>query len=94
METPEKTVLRMPIGRPRMLLSNWVDELELALLLEVLLEPKSDFSRLVRVPVVLLLVSVEATVVSASEARAVWSGVEMQSTAARRSVAERSGLIF
>ena len=79
-----------------MLLLNWLDELVLVpvvLLLEVLLEPKSDFSRLVRVPV-LLPVTAEATVVSASDALAVWSGVAMQSTAARRNVAMRSGLTF
>ena len=34
-----------------MLLLNWLDELVLVLLLELLLEPKSDFSRLVRVVV-------------------------------------------
>ena len=93
LEIAERAVLRIPIGRPRMLLLNWLDELVLVLLLlELLLEPKSDFNRLVRVLVVPLLVSAEATVVSASDALAVWSGVTMQSTAARRSDAMRSGL--
>ena len=71
LETVETTVLRIPIGRPRMLLLTWLEPLVLLLLSELLLEPKSDFSRLVRVLVLLLLVTAEATVVSASAARAV-----------------------
>ena len=72
-----------------MLLLNWLDELVLVLLLELLLEPKSDFSRLVRV--VVLEESV-VEVVSASPAVAVWSGAPIHSAAASRSVARRCDL--
>jgi hypothetical protein len=83
----------MPSGSPRMLLLNWLDELLLVLLVvlvlvELVFLPKSDFSRLVPPFVlVLLLVSADAAVVKASPAQAVWSGVAMQSTAARSSAA-------
>ena len=82
LETPETALLRIPIGRPKMLLLNWLDELELD---EVLLLPlKSDFRMLVRV-----VLDESELVVRPSPAMAIWSGAPSHSTAAKRSVAMR-----
>ena len=73
-----------------MLLLSWLEELELEVVLELLLEPKSDFSRLVRV----LVVEESELVVRASPADAVWSAVPSHRTAVTRRVAmqrERDG---
>ena len=90
--------MRIPNGSPRMLLLNWLEPLVPVvvpvLLLALLFLANRDFSRLVRVLVVPLLESADATVVNASAALAVWSGVAMHTTAARSSAAMREDLAF
>ncbi len=84
LETPETALFKMPIGRPRMLRLTWLDELELVLEL-LLLELKSDFSRLDFV----LVVEESELVVSASPAEAFCSAAPSESTVAMRRIAMR-----
>ena len=87
LETPETTLLKIPIGRPRIPLARLLFVVLLVvLLLELLDEPKSDFRMLVRV------VLEELLVVRASDAPAEGSSAAMHSDAASRSVAMRDDL--
>jgi hypothetical protein len=75
-----------------MLRLNWLDELVVVLLSELLLLPNRDLRRLE--PLLLEVVEV-VEVVSASAAVAVWSGAAMEAAAARSSAAmrERRGVL-
>jgi hypothetical protein len=88
-ETSDVALFRRPIGRPRILLLIWLVELVLVLLLELLLEPKSELRRPLRVVVEELV-----DVVSASPAVAVCSGATMQTKTATSSVATRRHFTF
>jgi hypothetical protein len=89
LETAEVALLRIPNGRPRMLLLHWLDELVLVLvLLELLLLPKSELNRLVRV----VVVEDEELVVRASPAVAFWNGAAIHRATVRSRVTMRSEL--